>query len=426
MMPRTTDGAYDRTSGVVAVAVHDGFYGATTGAGRSNRAFLDTLCALLAPDVELLVLPIRVPDGVAGHDARWHHDTSRMIAQTGGTVLPVDNGSGGRSRFGRLPNFQAAGIDAARLLAQRLHGRESRALIVAFDVPFFGLAAHLPSALRDHLVIVPRATAVLHTPDDTERIAWEIAGLHAAATAGAKIAAISTYMRAHLARDYQLPIGCFTDMFNGFTAADLDDLTSPFPYTLPQRTRGGFLFALGRAEIHKGFDDLLDAIGLLRSRGIPVPHLVLAAVASGDELTPYQQHLHRRVSSERFDATLVARHDATIRRLLTHSALAAAVVPSRVEPFGRVPLEALAAGAAPLVATTAGGIAEFAIDGETALTAPPADPAGLAAALHRALTLGPADRHRLREAGWRTAARYDYTATISGFLTLTAPWALTR
>jgi glycosyltransferase involved in cell wall biosynthesis len=32
---------------------------------------------------------------------------------------------------------------------------------------------------------------------------------------------------------------------------------------------------------------------------------------------------------------------------------------SRAEPFGRIPLEAYAAGASPVIATTAGGLAEI-------------------------------------------------------------------
>ena len=59
------------------------------------------------------------------------------------------------------------------------------------------------------------------------------------------------------------------------------------------------------------------------------------------------------------------------------------MIPSRSEPFGRVPLEAYAAGAAPVVATTAGGLAEQVIDGVTGFTAAPADPVSLAAAIER-------------------------------------------
>ena len=58
----------------------------------------------------------------------------------------------------------------------------------------------------------------------------------------------------------------------------------------------------------------------------------------------------------------------------------AAVLPSHYEPFGIVALEAAAAGA-PLVTSTAGGLGEAVIDGQTGLSHPPGDVAALAAAV---------------------------------------------
>ena len=79
------------------------------------------------------------------------------------------------------------------------------------------------------------------------------------------------------------------------------------------------------------------------------------------------------------------------------------------EPWGLVPLEAMAVGR-PVVATGTGGSAEYLERGVNCLLHAPADPAGLAAAVHR--LAGDRDlRRRLREAGFATAARH----TLSGF-----------
>jgi glycosyltransferase involved in cell wall biosynthesis len=76
------------------------------------------------------------------------------------------------------------------------------------------------------------------------------------------------------------------------------------------------------------------------------------------------------------------------------------------EPWGLVPLEAMAVGR-PVVATGTGGSAEYLRDGENCLIyAPREDPAALAAAIER-LAGDPALRDRLRERGFETAARYD-------------------
>jgi glycogen(starch) synthase len=76
------------------------------------------------------------------------------------------------------------------------------------------------------------------------------------------------------------------------------------------------------------------------------------------------------------------------------------------EPWGLVPLEAMAVGR-PVVASGVGGTREYLEDERNALVVPPADPAAIAAALQR-LADEPALRERLREGGTATAARYRY------------------
>src|SRR5581483_4806079 len=73
------------------------------------------------------------------------------------------------------------------------------------------------------------------------------------------------------------------------------------------------------------------------------------------------------------------------------------------EPYGLVPLEAMAVGR-PVIATGLGGSGEFMVDGENCLLVPPDDPGALAAAVKR-LADDPALRERLRAGGLDTAAR---------------------
>jgi glycosyltransferase involved in cell wall biosynthesis len=90
-----------------------------------------------------------------------------------------------------------------------------------------------------------------------------------------------------------------------------------------------------------------------------------------------------------------------------------------------IPLEAYAAaGASPVIATTAGGLAEIVTEGSTGYTALPADPFSLAAAIRRALAASPEQRRRLLATGRQLiTARYDYPANIAAFFTGLAPWA---
>lgn len=407
----------------VVVAVHDGFYGSGTGAGYANHAFLRTLAGLLAPGVHLAVMPIRLVEDSPEHQAAWHRRTLDLCDTVAASVLPVDNGTGGMVRFGGVEAFRRAGASAAAALREQVLPTAGQLAVICFDVPFLSLPPLLPADLRPRVTLVPRSTGLLHDPTGRDRIAFEREGLAYLAAHGGRIAAISDYMREHLLRDYAVPAGALAALADGI-APDEWDPRPTRPHRLPPGAQAGFVFALGRATPYKGWDDLIDALDLLRRRG-PVPHAVLAAVTDQPALTDYQRDLADRIDALKLDATLLTRFDAANRELLTHPALRAAVVPSRTEPFGRIPLEAYAAGAAPVVATTAGGLADQVIDGVTGFTAPPADPPALAAALARALALDPAERAEMRAAGHDLArARFDHEQAVRRFFADFAPWAV--
>ena len=77
------------------------------------------------------------------------------------------------------------------------------------------------------------------------------------------------------------------------------------------------------------------------------------------------------------------------------------------EPFGLVPLEAMAVGR-PVVSTARGGTSEFVRDGENALVFDPDDDAALAACVTR-LAQDDALRAALVSAGGQTAAQFTIT-----------------
>ncbi len=92
------------------------------------------------------------------------------------------------------------------------------------------------------------------------------------------------------------------------------------------------------------------------------------------------------------------------------SALDVLLVPSWEEPFGRVVVEAMAAGT-PVIATSRGGTAEIVADGANGLLAPPRDASAWAAAIERLLD-EPELWRKLVEGGLRRASDFGIAAHV--------------
>lgn len=167
---------------------------------------------------------------------------------------------------------------------------------------------------------------------------------------------------------------------------------------------GRYLLGVGRLGRMKGFDLLIDAFG-----GAELERDIRLVIAGeGPELEGLRAQANRlglvdRVEfAGRLDAAAVAR---------AMSGALAVVVPSRVEAFGIVALEAWRSGAA-LVMTRRGGGPGFVRDEIDGLLVDPEDGAALAAALVRVSTdgslrsrLGSAGRTRVVEFTWERVAR---------------------
>jgi len=403
----------------VAIAVHDGYFSAGSGAGRSNRALITTVAETLAPGVHLALLPILLHPASPEYGHQGHHALRERLSTVNHQVIPIGNGTGGMHRFGSLTAFQHAERGAAQVLNPFMR-RHHPGLLIAIDQPFAGLGSHLQVPAGWRLLYLPRSTATHHS--HSACTTHERQGLAGWVAHGAHIGAISTHMRAIL-NSQGIPPAQIIDVPDGLTPAEDVPLSAAPPLPAAAQT-GGFMLAMGRAQPYKGFEDLLDAITQLTHQRVHVPHLLLAAVAEG-ELTAYQRYLRTLATDLKVAATLWTRFDLRLPGLLHHPELRAVIVPSRIEPFGRIPLEAFAAGAAPVVATSAGGLAETVIDGLTGFTAPPRNPAALACALHRALTATPGQIARMRAAGAAVVAARDYTTCITGVLSTLAPWAST-
>lgn len=194
---------------------------------------------------------------------------------------------------------------------------------------------------------------------------------------------------------------------------DLETRTSPWcskrtsPPAVPADPP--VLVCLGRLIREKGFDVAIEALNHVRRR-----FAAACLVVAGDG--PDASALRERVRELGLEAHVsfpgpVAPVD--VPALLRRASLV--LVPSRVEAFGLVALEAAAMGR-PVVAARVGGLPEVVEAGATGVLVEPDQPAALAEAIIGLLS-NPASRRAMGDAARRRARLvFPWTACVDGYL----------
>lgn len=181
-------------------------------------------------------------------------------------------------------------------------------------------------------------------------------------------------------------------------------LFRPPPVPRERRWRGRLLY-VGRLDPRKGLDTALRAVA-----AAPGTTLTVDGRGSAEQ----RRHLEALIADlgvgDRVEFTESDRSDLPG----VYAAADACVFPSEwEEPFGLVPLEAMAC-AVPVVVTGTGGSGEYLVDGFNCLRFGPGDPAALAGALAR-LSEDPALRDRLVSVGLETAEFFDADRITDAF-----------
>ena len=245
------------------------------------------------------------------------------------------------------------------------------------------------------------------------------ASLRRALARAAAVTACSSYTLEDAERRFGLPAGRGQVIPNG---VELDDgQASPVqPAALADRP---YVLALGRVVMKKGFDLLLEAFATMGGDRSSVD-LVIAG--TGGALDDLRRRADQLGVSDRVH--FVGRLD----RDEVAGAMAGAelfVMPSRLEPFGIVILEAWRAGTA-VMATTRGGPPELIHDGQDGVLVDPFDRAGFTAALEHLLgddrfrrSVAEAGRARVASFAWPAIAQRYRQVYASVSATAPAPGA---
>lgn len=160
--------------------------------------------------------------------------------------------------------------------------------------------------------------------------------------------------------------------------------------------------ALGRLHVNKGFDILLQAAALLRERGISLKLQIAGDGPEDDTLKTLAARLGLGTEDLTFTGWVTGPADYLAKLDLF-------VLPSRVEPFGLVVVEAMAAGV-PVISSDIDGPRTILRSGELGVMVPPEDPSALADAIAAALANWPATLERARKAQIQALDIYDQAA----------------
>ncbi len=184
----------------------------------------------------------------------------------------------------------------------------------------------------------------------------------------------------------RVPGGAVRIVYNG---ADLDAVAAPVVQARP------YILSAGRLVEQKGMRVVIEALALLRGRGVDCDLIVAGA-------GPLEQPLRGLVHDLDLDGRVRFAGAVDRARLAAlYDGCTVFALASLREGLGIVCLEAMAHARA-VVATRTGGIPEIVADGETGLLARPGDPADLADKLAIVLT----DPARAAALGRRGRALY--------------------
>ncbi len=177
------------------------------------------------------------------------------------------------------------------------------------------------------------------------------------------------------------------------------------------RRRAHRIMTVGRLVPRKGVDLVIRALRRLADNGIDDVELVIAG-GSGDakrlEEDPEARRLMNLATDLRVADRVVLEGQVPRERMpeLLRSADAVVCAPW-YEPFGIVPLEAMACGV-PVIAAAVGGLIDTVVDGQTGLHVPPRDVEALAEAIRQVIE-NPEAAKELGSAGLaRVHARYSW------------------
>lgn len=192
----------------------------------------------------------------------------------------------------------------------------------------------------------------------------------------AAVITVSEFNAAYLRQTYGLASECVQRIYNGLEI-------ERFPFVAPH-DRPPLVVGVGRLVEKKGFEDLIEACGLLSRRG---RHFTCQIIGTGELEADLRAQITRLGLQDTVTLLGPLPQNEVRHRVRSAAVLAAPCVvgvDGNRDGLPTVLLEAMALGT-PCISTGVTGIPEVLRDGETGLSVPQHDPAALARAIERLL-----------------------------------------
>ncbi len=183
-----------------------------------------------------------------------------------------------------------------------------------------------------------------------------------------------------LDRFNQLLVRKYLGRESSITRLGIDAVEFAFVPHAPPAGRALKLLAVGIFFPHRRFEDAIEAIAILRSRGCDAS---LTIIGSTRPAPRYAERLRRLVAERGISSHVVFAGEVSeadlIRAYHEHDAF---LFTNYLQTWGHVPLEAMATGI-PAIVSRGAGVHEVLTEGETALLVDPKSPGQIAAAAER-------------------------------------------
>ncbi len=374
----------------------------------------------LPPDFTLLQV---VPELETGGAEQTTIDVARAVIAAGGKALVATRGGRMTARLeadgGRLAQMPVQSKNplvmlgnAARLVdlirAEKVSLVHARSRAPAFSALWAAQTTKTPFVATYHGIYKARS--------GVKR--W----YNAVMTRGDLVIANSDYTRDHLLAEHgtdpekvvTIPRGVDLDRFNPawVTPDRVDALKAAWGIDAADR-RTRFVLA-GRLTRIKGHATIIEAAQRLKTQGRDDFLIIFAGDDQGR--TGFGEELAKAVADAGLgDTVKIVGHcdDMPAAYLVADVAILPTIVP---ESFGRAAVEPQAMGR-PVIASAHGGTTETVVDGITGWLVPPGEPTAWAAAMARAIDLGPGRRLEMGQSGMnRTRQLYRVDAMCEATL----------